>query len=151
MVDPFSLVVVDVPVSVNASNGEKKKFKQRLRLRLEETLGEKPPAPIFDTSPELYGRIYYFNHESKNPRDIHNIIKPLFDALEGYVYNDDKQIKDFKAVRLDMDRNDTYFVIELMLSRERLLREAYEKTLCFVEVGRLPSVTESAVSITWLE
>lgn len=104
----------------------------------------------FADDDRLYGRIYYFNHERVGARDIHNIIKPLFDALEKHVYKDDKQIKHFEGYRLDMEFNSSYFEIELNLSEEPDLERVLFETACLIEVGSLPVRPSELVQVNWL-
>jgi len=35
----------------------------------------------FSNNDKLYGRIFYFNHDTAGIRDIHNILKPIFDRV----------------------------------------------------------------------
>ncbi len=99
----------------------------------------------------MYGRIYYFNHERIAVRDIHNIIKPLFDTLENHVYKDDKQIKHFEGYRLDMEFNNSYFEIELNLSQEPELEQVLFETTCLIEVGVLPVSPSELIRVNWLQ
>ena len=115
-------------------------------------LGDVPNSPIFSDEDWLYGRIYYFNHDrGSNARDIHNIIKPLFDALESRAYKNDKQIKHFEGYRLDMEFNNTYFDVEFNLSSEPDLIQLLSETGCLVEIGIAPAAPSDLIKITWLQ
>ncbi|MDQ2997658.1 MAG: RusA family crossover junction endodeoxyribonuclease [Chloroflexota bacterium] len=114
-------------------------------------LVEKADFTAFSDGDRLYGRIYYFNHETAKVRDIHNIIKPLFDTLENRIYKDDKQIKHFEGYGLDMEFSDSYFEIELNLSREPALAQVLSETACFIEVGALPLSPSELIQVKWLQ
>lgn len=98
----FQTLLPLVPPSSNSN--KKESFKKQVEDLLKDQGYTKDPQYILQG--KLYGRIFYFNHEKGSVRDIHNIIKPLFDALEGYVYKDDKDIIHFEGIRLDMEHND---------------------------------------------
>jgi hypothetical protein len=82
--------------------------------------------------------------------DLHNIIKPLFDIFEGYVYKNDKQIIHFEGNRLDMMGSHSWFEVEWS-SLIAELNQALTQTCCWIEIGELPIVTASDVTITWIE
>jgi hypothetical protein len=103
----------------------------------------------FSKNDKLYGKICYFNHETYAVRDIHNIIKPIFDMLQGYVYDNDHQILFFEGIRLDMPKKNSWFEIELDYDATPDLHRAEEETCCLIEIGLLP-FTESAVNVIWL-
>ncbi|MES0337996.1 MAG: RusA family crossover junction endodeoxyribonuclease [Candidatus Magnetobacterium sp. LHC-1] len=46
----------------------------------------------YNISDELYGVIYYF-HKNISRRDVDNISKPIWDCLNGYLYDSDEQLK----------------------------------------------------------
>jgi hypothetical protein len=145
----FRIVLPLVPPTCNSpsSSGPKERLKELVRT----ILGARPAVTVFANNDRLYGRICYFNHDTKSPRDIHNILKPLFDALEGFVYHDDKQIKHFEGFRMDMEHNDSCFELELDLSGEPDLVRVFSGTTCFVEICELPSSLESLVIVKWLD
>jgi Holliday junction resolvase RusA-like endonuclease len=101
---------------------------------------------------KLWAIIFYFNHDTiTSAKDIHNIIKPLFDDLEDYVYDDDKQIIIFEGTRLDMEDVDEAFVIEFLDYDMPDIQKILQETCCLVEIGILPFIEESTVlKITWL-
>ncbi len=145
----FQTLLPLVPPSSNSRGRNKKtRFKEQVTALLKDQESTEVPQDILQG--KLYGRIFYFNHEKKSVRDIHNIIKPLFDALEGYVYKDDKDIIHFEGIRLDMEHNDRWFEIELNLSAVPDLQQALTKTCCYIEISELPAFPTSAVKITWL-
>lgn len=125
---------------------------ERFKKRVGPMLGKVPSSPIFSENEWLYGRIYYFNHDrGATARDIHNIIKPLFDALEKHAYKDDKQIKHFEGYRLDMEFNSTYFDVEFNLSAEPDLIQLVSDTGCLVEVGLAPAIPSDLIYVNWLQ
>lgn len=69
----------------------------------------------------LFARVVYFKHDRHRARDVHNIVKPLFDVLRGKVYPDDKLILRYEAIRLDMFPVELGFVVEF--------KEGYSQTL----------------------
>ena len=62
----------------------------------------RPPRPLFPTE-RLEVDLAFFMPDKKK-RDPTNLLKGLLDALEGVVYNDDKQIDALSWRRLAMDR-----------------------------------------------
>jgi hypothetical protein len=144
----FRIVLSGKPPTSNASDSSKPS--QHMERLVKKILGPKPAITTFGANDNLYGRIYYFNHETTNVRDIHNIIKPLFDKLGKYVYEDDKQIKHFEGFRLDLEHKDLYFEYELRLSEEPALVNVDRETTCVVEIGELPATAPSLVTVRWL-
>ena len=57
--------------------------------------------PKFSADDKLWLRIFYFNHECSTI-DVHNIVKPTLDYLEGFVYPNDRNIIYLESVHLDM-------------------------------------------------
>jgi hypothetical protein len=145
----FRKVLPLVPPTSNATGNspQARRFKKRVAPWLEELVD----ITAFMEDNMLYGRIYYFNHERIGARDIHNIIKPLFDTLENYIYRDDKQIKYFEGYRLDMEFNNSYFEIELNLSQEPELEKVLFETACLIEVGILPIIPSELIQVNWLQ
>lgn len=149
MSDPtFRKVLFMVPPTSNSMGNtpQTRRFKRNIAPWLESL----DRAAGFTGNDRLYGRIIYFNHQRHSARDIHNIIKPLFDALEEYIFDDDKQIKHFEGYRLDMEHNNTYFEVDLNISKEPDLIRALSETACLVEVGLLPMQPSNLVVINWL-
>ena len=144
----FHKILFLIPPTSNTTGDSRQthRFKKRIAPWLE-TLGDVEP---FADDDRLYGRIYYFNHERSSARDIHNIIKPLFDALEKHIYKDDKQIKHFEGYRLDMEFNTSYFEVVLDLSREPELERVLFETACVIEIGSLPVQPSPFVQVNWL-
>jgi Holliday junction resolvase RusA-like endonuclease len=74
------------PRSVNAKQTEKYKEKIKEYFRY-----YYPDMSIFDNE-KLYGIVYYF-YRRKTELDADNLSKPIWDALETVLYNDDRIIK----------------------------------------------------------
>ena len=64
-----------------------------------------PLAPMI--MDELYGKVYYF-HKVKDKKDADNLSKPLWDALNEKLYDDDYQIKFRESAKLFADPLSTY-------------------------------------------
>jgi hypothetical protein len=83
-------------------------------------------------------------------RDIHNILKPIFDMLQGYVYDDDNDILFFEGIRLDMSKKDSWFKIELDGTAINDIDSVLTQTACLVEIGLLPPVESTVIKLLWL-
>jgi hypothetical protein len=140
----FRKLLIDIPPSVNSGGRQKKEFQKKIQPWLDSINFIK-----FSNTDKLYGRIFYFNHDTYGIRDIHNIIKPIFDMLQGYIYDDDNSILSFEGIRLDMPKKNSWFEIELDFDATPDLYLVEQKTCCLIEVGLLP-VSESAIKIIWL-
>ena len=140
----FRKLFITIPPTSNKKSQQKKRFLEQVKGQLSSIT----TLPIFNSTDRLYGRIFYFNHEKTRIRDIHNIIKPLFDCLEDIVYDDDKQIVHFEGIRLDMEHSSAWFEIEINLSE--LDAVALTETSCLIEVGRLPISPSNTIKVTWL-
>lgn len=78
------------PVSYNSSNVKKKeKYMQLIRDSFDNVYNGK--VPKYRNGCELYGQVCFFTSEGTD-LDADNISKPVWDALEGLVYDNDKQI-----------------------------------------------------------
>ena len=78
------------PVSYNSDNPKKKeKYAQMIRDTFDKEY--KGKVPKYRKGSELYGQVCFFTSEGTD-LDADNISKPVWDALKGVVYDDDKQI-----------------------------------------------------------
>lgn len=78
------------PVSYNSDNPKKKeKYVQMIRDTFDKEY--KGKVPKYRKGSELYGQVCFFTSEGTD-LDADNISKPVWDALEGLVYDNDKQI-----------------------------------------------------------
>jgi Endodeoxyribonuclease RusA len=149
----FLLAVPYIPVSVNASPQRKTEFARRLN----EVLKKCPTTVHFSGSKRLYAKVFYFNHERASSRDVHNILKPLFDLLRGVAYEDDKQIVHFEAFRLEMERHGQWFDYSIngeIPNEDELLQLLLRpmdggRTGVFIEIGEVPS-TNPVFEVNWL-
>lgn len=78
------------PVSINSADSKKReRYKKTIVEAFSRNYNGK--VPKFRKSVELYGQVYFFTSDGTN-LDADNISKPVWDALIGTVYEDDKQI-----------------------------------------------------------
>ncbi len=78
------------PVSYNAADAKnKRKYKDTIVAAFEKNYNGK--IPKFKKGTELYGQVCFFTSDGTN-LDADNISKPVWDALVGIIYDDDKQI-----------------------------------------------------------
>lgn len=78
------------PVSYNSSDSKKReRYKGTIVEAFSRNYNGK--VPKFRKSVELYGQVYFFTSDGTN-LDADNISKPVWDALIGIIYEDDKQI-----------------------------------------------------------
>ena len=76
-----------VPLSYNSRN--KGSYQKRIRSAfLQKFRGN---VPKFHVGAELYARVYFFTSDGVNV-DADNISKPIWDAVSGLVYEDDRDI-----------------------------------------------------------
>ncbi|MFN8298325.1 MAG: RusA family crossover junction endodeoxyribonuclease [Chitinophagales bacterium] len=90
-------------------------------------------------SDDLYATIYYFFNKNLD-LDTDNISKPLWDCLNGFLFNDDQQIKIRIAGSFDLTKGD-YSVIDLTGLQGKLildLLDAFENEdhIVYVECGK---------------
>lgn len=123
---------------------------QKTKDLIQQWFDELDQVVPFEQNARLWGRIIYFNHDIARARDIHNIIKPLFDSLRGKLYADDKMIYHFEGVRLDMAYYGVWFDVDVDLKVQPDLARAWSETVCLIEVGELPVQPSQAVQILWL-
>lgn len=142
----FRKLLIDIPPSINSGSRQKKVFQRKIQPWLDSIDFIK-----FSKTDKLYGRIFYFNHEVYGVRDIHNILKPIFDMLQGYVYDNDNDILFFEGIRLDMSKKDSWFKIELDATITDDIQKALTQTCCLIEIGLLPPVESTAVKLLWLD
>lgn len=140
------------PVSMNASSDKKREYKSNIQNELRDVIIK----PVFTAGTLLRASVYYFNRDGAKTRDIHNIIKPLLDNLEGIVYDNDKQIVHFDAFRLDMSEWDEKFYFEdrnLSNSNLEYIVDGGDygrASSILVEVQPVINQIESGIEIVWL-
>lgn len=78
------------PVSYNSSDSKKReRYKGAIVEAFSRNYNGK--VPKFRKGIELYGQVYFFTSDGTD-LDADNISKPVWDALIGTIYEDDKQI-----------------------------------------------------------
>lgn len=78
------------PFSYNSNDAKKKdRYVQLIRDTFDKEYNGK--VPKYQKGNELYGQVCFFTSEGTD-LDADNISKPVWDALEGLVYDNDKQI-----------------------------------------------------------
>ena len=86
------------------------------------------------TSHDLFVKVVVFYGPGRQPFDIHNMAKPIFDALRGHPYNDDVQIRKTEQSKLLLDgayrleNVDPEVVARLADRREFVYLEFYQLT-----------------------
>lgn len=123
------------PLSFNSCSGTKR---TNYKTALEASFTRYNPTHTI-LSDELYATIYYFfNKDLKLDTD--NLSKPVWDCLNGFLFNDDKQIKIRSACSFDLKTGD-YTVIDLSGLQGNLvvdLLDAFdnEEHIVYIECGK---------------
>lgn len=111
------------PLSLQAKPPGLRRWKEYVKAKAAEIWSNEP---IVDSSIHLK-LIYLCNND---PVDIDNIIKPIQDALEGIVYEDDTMITDVEAHRRSLSG-----VYEILTLPDPLLQSLYSGNECvYVQV-----------------
>ena len=85
------------PLSYNSSN--KDKYQRRILSAFQRKYHGR--VPMFPANDELYARAYFFTSEGVSV-DSDNISKPIWDAVNGVVYIDDRKIVMRTAAVIDV-------------------------------------------------
>lgn len=100
----------------------------------------KAKLPLLDG--ELYARITWF-HAVEPDMDVDNIVKPIFDALVGMVYDDDHRIAQCVITRVDSrqepDLPDTHAFPDVLEKLAKFIKEEKRKHVLYIEIGQIPS------------
>lgn len=91
-----TVVIKGCPVSVNASNATKSRWKNKVAAAASAVF----PAPLVDTDLRIVITFYY---NSPPDFDTDNMSKPICDALKEIVYTDDSQLMERHARRRDLN------------------------------------------------
>ncbi len=150
----FRFISPVVPTK-NRKPRQKAKGQRRLRQHLENEYGVIKGSPLFSKDLRLKVHFYYFCHETHATKDIHNIIEPFIDDLQGYLFDNDKQFVSFQAHRLDMSHQGEFFEYEIKMNEvdEKMAKELLEvesETRCFIEISEASDNVDSVIKITWL-
>lgn len=104
MVSAIVQLKKSTPFSYNSTDAKKKdKYVQLIRDTFDKEY--KGKVPKLGKGNELYGQVYFFTSEGTD-LDADNISKPVWDALEGLVYENDKQIVMRKSAVIYKNRHD---------------------------------------------
>ena len=122
------------PLSYNSCRGTKK---TNYKVALTNSLFSYNPSPSI-LSGDLYATIYYFFNKNLD-LDADNLSKPVWDCLNGVLFNDDKQIKIRTAGSFDLTTGD-YCVIDMSGLQGNLvvdLLDAFdnEEHIVYIECG----------------
>ncbi|MDM8552780.1 hypothetical protein QUF72_22055 [Desulfobacterales bacterium HSG2] len=143
--------------NVNLKATKKKQVKKFIHSILKQ-YGLAENNPVFSEDDKLWLRIFYFNHESTTI-DVHNIVKPTLDLLEGFVYPNDRNIKYLESVHLDMpslSSDNPYFDIEIIMDCGiNDMLKIYAETCFLIEAGiiksrRILPTQSPVIKLTWL-
>lgn len=91
-------------------------------------------------SNDLYGVVYYF-HKKHNQLDADNLSKPIWDALEGILYEDDSIIKYRIAGIFDL-RSSGLEILDITLMPEQVAGDFLARLddsdhILYIEIGNL--------------
>lgn len=89
----------------------------------------------------LYGVAYYF-HRGPTQIDADNLSKPIWDALQGAVYDDDASIKLRIAGVIDLSKPDGVVEMDLLRMPERVYESFLEaidgeEHILYIEIGSI--------------
>ena len=87
-----------VPLSYNSKN--KTAYQRRILSAFQRKY--RGAVPMFPAHEELYARIYFFTSDGVNV-DSDNISKPIWDAVNNVVYDDDRKIVMRTAAVIDIN------------------------------------------------
>lgn len=93
---PFEFTILGPPVSHQTRN--------RARLQQWKSTVNSRAATLWphtSTYPDIVSVIITYYYEGESP-DVDNIIKPIQDALEGIVYDNDQQVVEIKSRKKDI-------------------------------------------------
>src|SRR5437764_3404645 len=95
----FAIVLTQPPKS------QQGKRKAAYQIQLKSKANAKYMRPlVHDTN--LYMRVIWFTRTKGGP-DVDNIVKPIFDALEGVVYKNDLQLAQVLSTRINLGESYT--------------------------------------------
>jgi hypothetical protein len=119
------------PCSVRAKTTE------RFKRAIKEAFKSYYPSTEL-VSNDLYGVVYYF-HKKHNQLDADNLSKPIWDALEGVLYEDDSIIKYRAAGIFDLRGLE---ILDFTLMPEHVVHDFLERLddsdhILYMEVGNL--------------
>jgi len=153
-------IEADFPTFQSGSRSDDKK--EYIRDILKEDYHLNKGQYIFNKNDSLWARIFYFTQTKakQHKKDTHNVIKPLLDAFEGFIYKDDQQILHFEGTRLEMkgfyrnpNRDSAIIIKQENEKTMKLFARYLNHECCWVEIGKLPPknkmMPESNLEIDW--
>lgn len=93
----MSFIVLLPRRPISQQNKSNPKYKDALRT----AATERPIGP-FRLEERLYCRILWF-HRLPTRQDVDNIVKPIFDALKGVIFEDDYQVSQCLVARINLE------------------------------------------------
>lgn len=93
---PFEFVVLGTPLSQQAKNSSKQRWKARVRASAQ---AKWPLGTLPVTYSVRMTVVYYYDGTAL---DTDNMLKPIQDSLIGLIYNDDSLITDITACKRDL-------------------------------------------------
>ena len=131
---PFEFVIDGPPVSSQANN---RKNLRKWRKELKNKAKSHWPEDEFPVGDSVMVEITYFYEKGPPKIDVDNMSKPILDALEGVVYEDDVQVTDLlcQKRRLEDIRVE---IFSDMLSDMLLERLTQEGEFLFIVVQDAP-------------
>jgi crossover junction endodeoxyribonuclease RusA len=96
---PVEVIVPGVPRSLQATPATKEEWRERIR----EAARKELPEGHFATQDPIKITIYFFA-DAPADFDIDNIVKPIFDSLNRFIYIDDKQVERLVVQKFEPER-----------------------------------------------
>ena len=96
----IELIVVGRPKSVQSSTRSIEGWKRLVENAAQATIQR---GPVYATGPLHAGFHWFCNTETARIPDLDNVLKPTFDALEGFAFTDDDQLTDIRATRIALN------------------------------------------------
>lgn len=129
----FSIILSRTPKSVQAV--WKEKYKEAIKDAAKARYSEAPAEG------SVYIRITWFQGSKGGP-DVDNIIKPILDALEGVIFENDSQISQCLATRIDLAK--PYTISDRHISGDSFQELSYllgstPGDILYIEIGQMRS------------
>jgi hypothetical protein len=131
----LSFVCAERPLS--SRSRRKEPYQRRLRQAFKDQ-----NSVVAHSDTALYGAVYYFYVESRG-LDADNLSKPIWDALKGVAYDDDKRVRLRHAGVVDL-RESGYKSLDLSgvgdeVAERLIVAIGTEPDVLYVEIGELES------------
>ena len=130
----FSMILLRTPIGIEAESkkGYQQSIKKEAKVRYTD-------EPLY--SDNLYVRIVWFARKKGGP-DIDNIFKRILDALKGIVYQDDGQIRQCLATKIELAKPYTLsnrHIPDDLYRRLVVLLDSSGSDILFIEAGQVTS------------